>query len=256
MHRFFLNPDQIKGDTVLFPADISHQIVRVLRMASQEHLIVLDDLGNEFFIELLKLDPVACQGKIVRVRQPDLEPNTKIFLFVGLTQREKFEWILQKGTEVGVSQFIPVVNTRSLVQKNEQWDKKVTRILRVIREAAEQAGRVRLPSLVPPMKFSEAIGYACSSVDMGIIPWENEIHTGLKDFFRNTSPDVSNQRVAIFVGPEGGYTDEEIHQAIEAGMIPVSLGRRILRMETAAIVATSLVLYELGDLGGGRIVSS
>lgn len=156
--------------------------------------------------------------------------------------------MLQKGTEVGVSAFVPVITQRSLVRNAKSAANKRERWERIITEAAEQSGRGRLPRLHEPLLFAEALARAASS-DCTLIPWEKATAGTLRAALRKLPDDLRQPIIALFIGPEGGYSEEEIDQATTAGAIPVTLGRRILRTETAAVVAAAVVLYELGDMG-------
>jgi len=176
-----------------------------------------------------------------------MEPGTHLTLYLCLTQREKFEWMLQKCTEVGASRFVPVVSARSLVQEGRDAEKKHLRWQRIVQEAAEQSGRGLLPTVAEPLKYSSALQDAHASHQVSLFMWEGEKQVMLRDVLQTQA--LSNPaRIAILIGPEGGFTLEEVEMARAAGLLPVSLGKRILRMETAALVAASLVLYLMGDM--------
>ncbi len=246
MHRFFLSPELIEGNQVIFPGDISRQIARVLRLEVKDKLIVLDNLGKEYLVQLADVHPDRCRADVLIVKSLQELPEVLVYLFISMTQREKLEWILQKGTEIGVSEFFPVLTSRSLVQSTDQWGKKTERLERIIREAAEQSGSIQLPVLHDPLAFSESLICAVKLSDISIIPWEREKKQGIKDYLREKHFPGKPGKVAVFIGPEGGYSEEEIGQAKLAGIQPVTLGKKILRMETAAILAAGMVFYEIG----------
>jgi 16S rRNA (uracil1498-N3)-methyltransferase len=162
---------------------------------------------------------------------------------------QKFEWVLQKGTELGVAEFVPVVCSRSIVGDLEDANRKLGRWQRVIREAAEQSRRGRLPVLQPALLFDQACQAARQSGGLGLVPWEGERAAGLKSALAAAGA-VGGQpgSVNLFIGPEGGLSIEEIETARRYGLQAVSLGPRILRAETAGLVAAAAILYELGDL--------
>jgi 16S rRNA (uracil1498-N3)-methyltransferase len=241
MHRFFVEPDQINGISVLFPPDVSHQIVRVLRLTSNSTIIVLDNQGMQFEVKLVNLDPQQCEGEIFQSQVVDTEPKIRLHLIVALTQREKFEWILQKCCEIGVHAITPMLTERSLVMKTMDFHNKQERWNRILKEAAEQSHRGRITVLKPPIHFDQALQ---ETGGWRLIAWENEQRQRLMDVF-----DGENSKdIAVMVGPEGGFSEQEIQAAVSLDWKPFSMGRRILRMETAAIVTCAMVFQLTGDM--------
>jgi 16S rRNA (uracil1498-N3)-methyltransferase len=244
MHHFFLSPDHFKTNTIHFPDDIARQMARVLRLQPGQHVLALDGTGNAYEVELLQVGREGVQGRVVAQRPAGGEARARITLYLALTGREKFEWMLQKCTEVGAAEFVPVISSRSLVQDERDAAKKLERWERIVREAAEQSRRGMLPQVHQPLRFDAALSAALTS-SLRLIPWEGEQATTLRAAlapFKTAEPVT----VAVFIGPEGGFAEAEIEAARQAGVQPVTLGERILRMETAAVVATALILYELG----------
>ena len=241
MHRFFLSPELIQTDHLLFPIETAHQISRVLRLSVGRTIQVLDGLGTEYLVELDYVGEDRVSGKVIDSKKEDTEPKTFVRLLVGLTQREKFEWILQKCTEIGVSDFVPMITSRSLVQSPDGVANKYPRWQKIIREAAEQSHRGIIPNLEPVQLFSEVVKNQLTSETAGLIFWEEEQQTGLKKFLERTS----NRQFNLIVGPEGGFTPDEVSLAQRSGYKSVSLGKRILRLETAALFAAGLVIFEL-----------
>lgn len=244
MHRFFLPAQNIHQNQVTFPGDISRQLNLVLRLKPGAVVIVLDGKGMEYQTRLLEVSSTQATGEVVSTKLSTTEPSTKLTLLLCLTQREKFEWMLQKCTEMGASTFVPVLSSRSLVQSNREVDSKLERWQRILREAAEQSHRGIIPELRSPIRFEEAIRREEWKNDCRLIPWEEEKSLDIHTVLHKNPP----KRVTLTIGPEGGFTEEEVKDAKSAGFIPVSLGPRILRMETAAIAASAIVLYELGDM--------
>jgi 16S rRNA (uracil1498-N3)-methyltransferase len=243
MHRFFIPPDSIQANQVLFPLETAHQIYSVLRLHPGQAVVVLDNLGHAYTVQLTQVSDKTTSGNIIDV-QPILgEPACHLNLYLCLTQREKFEWMLQKCTETGASSFIPVISSRSLVQNLAEVNKKATRWEKIIQEAAEQCGRSLIPELKPVLNLAQVVQQGHST---RIILWEEEHFTSLHQALSALSPEVE-QEISLLIGPEGGFSPEEVRAALQSGWKPVSLGPRILRMETAAVVATALVLYELGQ---------
>lgn len=241
MNHFFIDPQHIKESSVLFPSDVSHQIVRVLRLKMETTVMVLDNLGHQYEVRLEKLDARQCAGKILQTLRIETEPKTRLHLMVALTQREKFEWILQKSCEIGVHKITPIMSERSiqilasdLQNKKERWE-------RILKEAAEQSRRGMIPTLNVPLPIQNAFH---DPAPIRLIAWENELDNRLNDIFENQN----STEISLLIGPEGGFSEQEVESANSMGWIPFSLGKRILRMETAAIVACSLILHQCGDM--------
>jgi len=241
MNHFFIDPVLIRDTQVFFPTDISHQIVRVLRLKAQEMVIVLDNLGNQFEVRLEQLDPRECIGTIMNSKTVDTEPELNLHLMVALTQREKFEWILQKCCELGVKKITPVITERSISTSKSDFTKKKERWNRILKEAAEQSRRGMVPDLESPLKFDQAL---LEKAPRKLIAWENELETRLQDVFDGRSP----EETVVCVGPEGGFSKQEIQLAIENDWQTFKMGKRILRMETAAIVVCALLFQLSGDI--------
>lgn len=245
MHRFFLTSGQIQDNQILFPTDIGHQLRRVLRMQDGDIVQVLDNDGFIYEVIVDLSSGTEVKGLILQKDTADTEPTHLLTLYVGLTQREKFEWVLQKGTELGVSRFVPFISERSLVQKADKAEKKNQRWQSILREAAEQSHRGRIPDLEEPCAFPAAVTQAVSSHDLCMIPWEEEHQSSLGSILTHAD---APKTIALAIGPEGGFSVAEVQFAIKQGFKPVTLGKRILRMETAAMAAAAMVLYTVGDM--------
>lgn len=245
LNRFFL-PFPISGtQSINFPAATSHQIARVLRLKPGEHVIILDGSGDEMEVVLEEITPQSTSGQIISRRPARGEPHARLVLIVGLTQREKFEWILQKCTEVGVSAFIPVITTRSLAQDPKDAIHKLERWQKIVQEAAEQSGRGRIPTIQAPCKLPAALTPPVQN-ELRLLAWEEE-HAHSLPAVVNAARLTQPPHVTILIGPEGGITIEEAEMAKAADFQAITLGSRILRMETAAIAATVLSLHALGE---------
>jgi 16S rRNA (uracil1498-N3)-methyltransferase len=244
MHRFFLPASSFSATEVHFPESVSRQIAQVLRLKVETEVTVLDGSGQEYAVRLTSVDAHLCVGMIEN-NQPCLnEPETQIDLYLCLTQREKFEWILQKCTELGVSRFVPVISSRSLVQEEKDFAKKLERWQKIIQEAAEQSHRARVPEIIPPLHFREALQQAAAAGGCRLIPWEEERSLSLHAALQRHP----KEHYAVLIGPEGGFSPEEVERSQAAGFLSVTLGPRILRMETAAMTAVALILYDQGDM--------
>lgn len=235
MHRFFVDPRFIGATAVSFPPEQAYQIRTVLRMAPGDRVMALDNTGWEYEVTLTTVSKEAVAGQIEVRRLAVGEPATHLTLYQALLKQDRFEWVLQKGTEIGVSRFVPIVTGRSVVttvrpNKLERWQ-------RLLAEAAEQSRRGRIPELAAPISLAQALA-ACPA-EVVLMPWEEAQGVTISQALAGQP-----RTVALFIGPEGGFT------AAEAGLgaTAVTLGPRILRAETAAIVAATLVLQACGDL--------
>jgi 16S rRNA (uracil1498-N3)-methyltransferase len=166
---------------------------------------------------------------------------------------------LQKGTELGIVEFVPLISQRCVIASLDDVNKKKSRWQRIVREAAEQSRRGRLPNLQPAMFFSQACERAKRTGGLSLMPWEEEKRVNLKLVFGREEKKAKGKMapsfpprpfsINLFIGPEGGFAFEEVLLAQRYGIVPISLGPRILRAETAGLVAVAAILYELGDLG-------
>jgi 16S rRNA (uracil1498-N3)-methyltransferase len=249
IHRFFVSKNQIRGEHVILTGSQARQIHGVLRLRKGDRIRILDNEGWQYDVELVTVNPDQVAGHIATKSAARGEPAARLTLYQSLLKQDKFEWVLQKGTELGICLFVPLITERTIVRPTKLKQNKLARWQRIIREAAEQSGRGRIPKLSQPLEFVPALADT-QSCDMALIPWENEGERTLSAPFgpnnRLTLP--QSPEVALFIGPEGGFTDGEVEHAQSAHIIPVTLGPRILRAETAAIVATALFLNELGEM--------
>jgi 16S rRNA (uracil1498-N3)-methyltransferase len=267
MHRFFIPPDWLKGEEVTIKGQKAHQIRNVLRLRVGDHILVLDDSGWEREVEIIEISHEEAIGRVVRRSLSHSEPRTKVSLYQGVLKGRRFEIVLQKGTELGIVEFIPIICERCIIADMEDVSKKTERWRRIISEAAEQSGRGKLPKLQPAMLFQQACERAMRSEGLSLIPWEGERRRSLRSLLGDRAGEAMKElrnligvqsfpyphaprpfSVNLFIGPEGGFTPAEVALARNYGIIPITLGPRILRAETAGIVAIAAILYELGDL--------
>lgn len=252
MHKFFTSKDLINGDIAKIIGDDVKHIYKVLRLEEGEEVIINDSEGNEY---LAKINSITKQEVALDIDQKldiNNESDIKIYLYQGLPKAQKMDLIVQKGTELGVTQFIPTITHRVDVKLKGDF-KKLDRLNRIALEAAKQSKRTIVPKVTEPIEFEEAIE-KIMDLDLVIVPYENAEGFGIKTLIS----DLKNNKVllddiktiGIFVGPEGGIEEDEIMKLKEKGAYIVTLGSRILRTETAGFVASSLIQYELGDLGG------
>lgn len=243
--RFFVAREQIRDGKVVIERDDAHHLRDVLRLRPGDRISVLDGDNREYLVELQSLEAGAAEGRILAQEVRPTEPRVRLTLAQCLPKGEKMEWVLQKGTEIGYSAFIPVVSSRSVVRlESDRVDRKLERWRRVVREAAEQAGRAILPEVREPCTWSGLCALV-PEFDAVLLPWEGEQALGLRAALKDGVPG----KVLVVIGPEGGLSLDEVKEAVGRGARAVSLGRRILRTETAGLVAAVAVLYEAGEMG-------
>lgn len=247
MHRFFLPTSSFQDDTVSFPPETTHQIRRVLRLRTGEKIVCLDNQGWVYRVELTEIGATRVLGSILARDAVSGEPPVRLHMLLCLSQREKFEWMLQKCTEVGAGEFTPVLSSRSLVQETRSLENKYPRWARIIQEAAEQSGRGRIPRLNPTVPFDTALKQTAPLSDLRLLVWEGEQTLRLTEALRAHN---NIDAVSLLIGPEGGLSAEEAALAADNGWKSVSLGRRILRMETAAVVSAALTVDWFDSLAG------
>ena len=206
------------------------QLKKVLRAKEGDKFWLFDGSGLEFLGQLIELSASQVKFLIIDRRQGVAEADSQVVLYQSLVKADKFEWILQKATELGVAAIVPVVSARSIVR--QVTPAKMKRYQEILKEATEQCGGAIIPELSLPVGFAEAVKHAAKQPGIKLIAWEKESEAAL----------VGGKDVCIFIGPEGGFTEEEIAAACEAGIKPVSLGKRILRAETAAIATLAKLL--------------
>jgi 16S rRNA (uracil1498-N3)-methyltransferase len=241
MHRFFISPDQLNSEIITLEGEIAHQISRVLRLEVGSHILLLDGKGGQVEATLTE---VPKSGNVLATlaerQQAKGEPSIRITLYQALLKGEKFDWVLQKGTEVGISAFVPVVTARCISERErpERWQK-------IVKEAAEQSRRGVLPEVVGTISLGEALT-RMQKAPLALLAWEEETSLDLKAALNKLSKPPTE--IALLIGPEGGITPAEVAQARNAGIETISLGRRILRAETAGPIAVAQILFHFNDV--------
>jgi len=247
-HRFFVRPESMVQGRVTFGAALAHQMRSVLRLCPGAIVFVLDDSGWEYEVELTHLQRDWASGRVCTQRLMQTEPHLSLTLYQSVLRGDRFEWVVQKGTELGVSTFVPILGRRTIATDVQRIEKKRPRWERIIREAAEQSRRGRLPCLAKPLSFSSACQRGARNHDLSLIPWEEWTQDSLCGVLCALDP--RPKTVALWIGPEGGFDPDEIALARRLGIRAVTLGPRILRAETAGLAAVAIVLSALGEMGG------
>ncbi len=247
--RLYLPPGHLTPPHVVLPDDVAHYLRHVLRLRAGDCFIVFDGSGAEYRVSL-RADGEGIAGEIIE-RLPDRPPQRlRLTLYQGLPKGKKLPLIIQKITELGAARLVPVQTTRATVRLDgREAEAKRWRWQKIAAEAAEQSHGVQPLEIAPVMAWAEALADWRASGAAGLMPDEalaGEPGHGLRDALATLGhPD----ELAVFIGPEGGLSPAEAAAGREAGLLPVSLGPRILRTETAAVVVCALLLYEAGDLG-------
>ncbi|MDR2505660.1 MAG: 16S rRNA (uracil(1498)-N(3))-methyltransferase [Oscillospiraceae bacterium] len=254
MHRFFTDGELIVGATVALDSDESRHALRVLRMSAGDAIHLLDGRGASALAFILhKATREHCNVNITeaahgcayaKVTQllPSNEPQAFVTLYQGLCKGGKLDLIVQKCTELGIGRIVPVQFMRSDARLSSE-ENRAARLTRIAREAVKQCGRSRVPDIAQAVMFSAMLKELAQPCGLSVVLWENEKNTGVASVLQK-----GVGRVSIIVGPEGGIDETEVRALTESGAVCATLGKRILRTETAAIAATTVVMYALGEL--------
>lgn len=247
MHKFFLALEDISLEEALIRGEDVKHIYKVLRLDIGEKIIINNGNGCEYLGEIYSIDKTLVKVKILEKLDINNESPIEIYLFQGLPKATKMDLIVQKNTELGIKEITPILTSRVDVKLKGEF-KKIDRLQRIALEASKQSKRTLIPKIREPIALEEVIDRV-SNFDLVIVPYEDETEVTIRQMVM--SLDKNNiKTVAIIIGPEGGFEKEEIKILKETGAKIITLGPRILRTETAGFTATTLVQYELGDLGG------
>lgn len=246
MPKFFINNiDFTKESAVLITGEDAHHLIKSLRVKVGETIIVCNGEGIDYSARVEKIDIDAVLAKLIEEVYLNSEPDLKVKLYTAITKGEGFEYAIRKCVEAGVYKIIPTVTERTVVdlpkskfaKKHERWNK-------ISSEAAKQSGRSLIPPVVDPIDFKAALN-ELSSDELTVICYVEEGTLTLKDAFRGYS---KNKTINVFIGPEGGFTKQEIDLAVIKGAKKVTLGNRILKAETAGFFVTAIAMYEFNEL--------
>lgn len=245
MQRFFVEPHQIDEEAHqihITGSDVNH-ISNVLRMKTGEELWISDGSKYEYRCTIESFEPDEVLLHIVYSQEPEYELPCRIYLFQGLPKADKMELIIQKAVELGAYEIIPVETKRCVVKLDGRKSaKKTARWQQIAESAAKQSKRMLIPNVHEVLTFREALKYA-ESMDIRLVPYE--LARGMQETKEILAEIEPGQSVGIFIGPEGGFEEKEIEAAIEGGAKPITLGRRILRTETAGLAILSVLMFQL-----------
>ena len=249
--KFFVDKNQISDNNIeIIGKDVNH-IKNVLRKKENDKLTVVCKENNKNYIVQIEdiNDENKIISKIIEEKEGNSESNISIHIFQGLPKSDKMELIIQKCTELGVTDITPVIFKRSVVKLDEKdKEKQKIRWQKIAEVAAKQCERDNILEVHDVININE-LSNKLSDFDKAFIAYEKEEDRFLKSELREIN-DTDNINIAVIIGPEGGIDENEIEQLVENGAISISLGKRILRTETAPIVLSSIIMYELGDIGG------
>ena len=242
MRRFFC--EEIDGELAYLRGEECQHLRRVLRLTPGEEVEIIAREGMFSAV----LEDVGEKQAVARVLSelPGREAACRITLYHCLPKSDRMEYILQKGVEIGVAAFAPVISQRCVARVGEEAGRKLERWQRIVREAVKQSGRTAVPEVLPPMPWAQAVARAHA---LKLVPWEELAGGEATCSFRGALGDVPND-IGVYIGPEGGLTAEEIALATQHGAVAVSLGPRILRADTAGLAVVSAILFASGDMGG------
>lgn len=254
MYHFFVEPFQVHTEDVeILGSDVNH-IKNVLRMKTREEIVVSDGFGHEYLCRIDELKEDSVFAQIVERREVHVELPSRLVLFQCLPKGDKMDLIVQKAVELGVSRIVPVASRRCVVKLDAKKEEKRRKRWNAIAEsAAKQSGRGMIPEVLPAVNFSQALKQA-EELDVCLIPYEcagellSDGETTAMQKTRNILSDIKKgQSVGIIIGPEGGLEKAEVESAIGAGAKPISLGKRILRTETAGLCILSVLMFQMEE---------
>ena len=236
MPHFYVNPKDIKDKFFVIEDEQFHYLSTVRRFAVGDEINIFDGLGNSYKARIDSIDRTSMKGAILSSKTFVL-PKIKISLYTAIPKGERFDWLIEKAGEIGVSKIVPVIYLRSVVK--ELSENKVERYKKISISASSQSWRADIMPIDKPVKFNEVVEKASKEKDtLNVLPWESEENKNILGLL-NENKDTKN--INIFIGPEGGFDKSEIDVAVKNNFKTVTLGKNILRVETAAIVAASIL---------------
>ena len=245
MHHFFVSPNQIDDKYVTITGGDVNHIKNVLRMKVNEELLISNGQDKDYYCKIEAISDDEIKALILDEEFEGTELPTELYLFQGLPKSDKMELIIQKAVELGVKEIIPVATKRCVVKLDDKKEaSKIKRWQAISESAAKQSRRTIIPEISSVMSFKEAINRA-KDFELGIIPYEN--FKDMKETKEVLSKVQKGIKIGIFIGPEGGFEESEVQYALDNGIHPISLGKRILRTETAGLAIVSVLMFQLED---------
>lgn len=243
MSRFFVTSDAVGSSTItITDRDDIHHMNKVLRLRPGDEVDISDQTEWEYRCGIESIDKDQTVLRILDKQKFTAEPETRVTLYQGIPKGSKMETIVQKTVELGIDTIVPVFMDRTVVVDKGGYGRKVERLSKIAAEAVKQCRRGVIPIVADAIRTKDMLA-ELSSFDTVLFPYENEKGTTMKDVLRGLSGDVRS--IAVIIGPEGGFSEEEAEAIVEAGGLSVSLGKTTLRTETAGMAALAMIMYEL-----------
>lgn len=244
MHWFYVENSQITEKSITIVGDDVKHIRNVLRMNPGEHVVICDGQGKDYYCVLSAINKEEVIADILEINDTETELPAKIYLFQGIPKKDKMEFVIQKAVELGAYEIIPVAMKRCVakIENEKKEKKKLERWQAISTSAAKQSGRGMIPSIHPVMTFQKALEKA-KELDCAIVPYEQA--EGILQSRETLREACKQKSIGIFIGPEGGFDAKEIEQALSCGFQTITLGKRILRTETAGLTILSVLMFEL-----------
>lgn len=244
MHWFYIERSQINENKIRITGPDVNHIKNVLRMEKGESLVICDKQGKDYYCELESLGEDEVIAVIREINDTESELPARIVLFQGLPKKDKMELIVQKAVELGAYEIVPVAMKRCVakIEDRKKEKKKLERWQAISESAAKQSGRGVIPEVKHVMNFKEAVEYG-KSLSCCLVPYEQAENMAVTQ--KEVEQAVKEKTIGVFIGPEGGFDDTEIACIEEAGFHAITLGKRILRTETAGLTTLSILMYEL-----------
>lgn len=253
-YRFFINPHQInwqekKAD--ISEPDHTYKISKVLRLKENDQIVLLDGSGLVYNAQISSFYSRAIQCRLLSRRSVNTEPDLKITIAQSLLRGPKLDYALQKNTEIGASEFIPVTTERTVVKVGEDssvhgFDRRIDRYQKIVRDAAEQSERGMVPRVRDLLSLNELCKLNLSEYDLKLVCLERAQTNGIKEVLNSIQDKVN--KILVLIGPEGGFTESEIKLITSSGFTSVSLGKRIYRAETVGILLSGILFFYFNDL--------
>lgn len=253
-HRFFVNPSEINWQekkATITDSDHAYKISRVLRLGENDQIVLLDGHGLVYNAQIASFFSRAVQCRLLSRRATNTESDLKITIAQSLLKGPKFDYALQKNTEIGACEFIPVTTQRTVIKLQEKEtsfdiNKRIERYSKIVRDAAEQSERGIVPLIRNLVSVEELCRANLSEYDLKLVCLERSQTNGIKEVLNSVQDKV--QKVLVLIGPEGGFTEDEAKMVLSAGFTSVSLGKRIYRAETVGVVVSSILFFYFNDL--------
>jgi len=244
MPVYFIQSKSLQNDRIILTGDLAHHLRDVLRCRPGESLQLVDEKSRQYHVSVDEITPHQILARILQMVTPAAKPDFTVVLAQAILKGKRMDWLIQKATELGVTALIPVVTERTIARpRSERESHQTERWKAIAQEAAQQCGRLDIP-LVQSASTLEALLKNTPQNSLKMVLWEAEQDQSLKSVLRGLK---EPRNLSVLIGPEGGFSPQEIDKAHKAGWISVSLGRRILRAETAGLALLAILEYELNE---------